>query len=190
MRRLIPLVAYWLVAGVVCDVALTASAAANGKSPELGLTLGLSAFLGLCLVVIGGLVWMVGRGLIAAPPSVSLADPNEVLLASIPANHWSGWEARGGRLYLTNLALRFVPHRFNFDCSPREIPWESVRRVGSVGVNGVDVGRDDGGDAFVVEDSEAIAEAFFQIARGRADQRADLIASFRFVPEDRGRRRL
>ena len=38
---------------------------------------------------------------------------NESIIKQGSANHWQGWEAAGGRLFLTDQRLVFKSHRFN-----------------------------------------------------------------------------
>lgn len=55
--------------------------------------------------------------------------PNETLLRKGGANLQRGWEAVGGRLFLTHTRLVFRPHRFNGNTEPAEIPLADIVEV-------------------------------------------------------------
>lgn len=51
---------------------------------------------------------------------------NENLIKQGAANHWQGWEAVGGRLFLTDQRLVFKSHSFNVQRHETSIELEDV----------------------------------------------------------------
>jgi len=54
---------------------------------------------------------------------------NETLIKQGAANHWQGWEAVGGRLFLTDQRLVFKSHSFNVQRHETSIELEEVAFV-------------------------------------------------------------
>lgn len=85
-------------------------------------------------------------------------QPGEELHYGGKANHWSGWESVGGRLYLTDRRLVFRSHRYNLDNHEWSIGVGEIEAVDTYNSlwlfpNGLVVrisGRDD--ETFVVND--------------------------------------
>lgn len=65
----------------------------------------------------------------AKKPSFAPTDDEE-LLDEAPANHFLGGEGRGGRLYVTDRRVVFLPHRFNFQLEPVELSREHIEETG------------------------------------------------------------
>ncbi len=64
-------------------------------------------------------------------PAVAL-EPGEKLMAKVPANLWRGWEAVGGKLYITDRRMRFETHPYNVQVGPAEILMSEVKAVSRV----------------------------------------------------------
>ena len=154
----------WL--GVIGFSVLSAIALEQSVSPgaPLALTVGLAFFFGVVLTGAAALGWMCWRGLTAPSPLVKLPE-DETLLASVLANHFSGWEGRGGRLFVTHTALHFVPHGFNFDLSPRAIPLSAIRAVEATGERTLLL-QTDRADRFVVPGAPMLALLLGDALRG------------------------
>src|SRR6476646_9112506 len=60
------------------------------------------------------------------PPTL---DVGEQVIREGAANMQRGWEAVGGRLFLTNRKLLFQSHRFNIQSGPSEIPLHDIADV-------------------------------------------------------------
>lgn len=174
----------WLsVVGFSVISAIVLEQAGTGDAP-LGLTVGVSFLFGVVLTVAAALGWMCWRGLTAPSPQAQVPEP-ERLLASAPANHFVGWEARGGRLFVTDAALRFVPHGFNFDLSARAIPLSSIRAVEATSERSLRV-LSDRSDTFVVPEAPMVALLLGDVCRGDRTVEAVLdIDRFSAEPADR-----
>lgn len=133
--------------------------------------LGFSLFLGLCSAVVLTLVGMVTRSLSRSRPVVSLPQPGERALAQVAANHWQGLEARGGRLYLTTHALRFVPHRFNFSLDRVDLPLSAITGVDAT--SGLAVVTDDTVHRFVAPDPASLLAGIAAQARAAVSHPTD-----------------
>lgn len=87
-------------------------------------------------------------------------EEGERIIEEGPANHFKGWEAVGGRLYLTNLRLFFKSHRFNFQVHEesywlKNIISVQVRDTLRIVPNGLAVTLQDGSEEkFVVYNRE------------------------------------
>lgn len=142
--------------------------------PSLAFVVGFSAFLGLACGVILALVAMVARGLVAPRPAVPLAD-GEAALVVVPANHWRGPEARGGRLFLTTHAVVFVPHRFNLQREPVRLEHGAIDGLGA-GPETLELRSAGGVERLRVSQGEALVDQLAQLlaadpaARARATQ--------------------
>lgn len=105
--------------------------AATLEPPEplsLGLKIGLSLLFGVGPAALIALFWTMARGLFIPKPEL-LLQADEVLVGHTAANHRIGAEMRGGRIFVTNHALHFVPHRFNVQVDTASMPWDQVRLV-------------------------------------------------------------
>ena len=121
-----------LLGAIGAGVSLYWTAIANGKSPGdiLPLVLGLSPVLGLGLAVLTALPSFLIWRAVHAEKKRFAPHEGETLLEESRANHFLGDEGRGGRLYLTDRRLLFLPHRFNVQLDSVEIALEAVRAVG------------------------------------------------------------
>jgi GRAM domain len=61
-------------------------------------------------------------------PPIAL-EPDETLLAEVYANLWRGWEAVGGKLFVTDRRIRFESHPLNVQCGATEILLSEVKAV-------------------------------------------------------------
>ncbi len=61
-------------------------------------------------------------------PAIGL-EPGEKLMAEVLANLWGGWEAVGGKLYITDRRIRFESHPFNVQVGPAEILMSEVKAL-------------------------------------------------------------
>src|SRR5262249_17969164 len=111
-----------------------------------------------------------GSRMVAVQTAIDL-PPGEVIEHAGPANHILHFEARGGRLYLTNRHMIFQPHRFNLQQPAVRIPPSEIAGAWScmsLGVvpNGLLVSLKDGpSHRFVVSDR---AEWVRMVGGGRA----------------------
>jgi hypothetical protein len=64
-------------------------------------------------------------------PPIEL-EPGEKIMAEVLANLFRGWEAVGGKLYITDRRIRFESHRWNARSGPTEIPLREVRAVAPI----------------------------------------------------------
>lgn len=139
--------------------------------PSPAFIIGFSLFLGLACGVIAALVAMVLRALVAARPEVALAAEEHVLVG-VPANHWQGIEARGGRLYLTTHAVVFVPHRFNFQREAVRVGLEDLGGLGA-GPTELELRLPDGrAERLRVDQGDALADQLMQLVAASPDERA------------------
>jgi len=100
--------------------------------------------------------------------------PSETVIREGGANLQRGWEAVGGRLFLTNTRLAFASHAFNVQTGPTEIPLAAIRQVTPcwtkvlgflpIAPNSVSVSTDQGELRFVVHGRSEWAAAI-QLAR-------------------------
>lgn len=132
------------------------------EPPSPVLMVGMSGFLGVSCGVIASLVALVFRAVARPAPALSLALPGERARAFVRANHFKGWEGRGGTLHLTTHALHFVPHRFNFDVSGAVIDLGAIEEV----TTGMHLLVTAGGHThrFVVPDVGSVAQVVLQHA--------------------------
>jgi hypothetical protein len=157
-------VALWGVGAVGSAVVLTRSA---GASLTL---LVLAVFLGGCVAVLGALLATAARAALTPAPAVHLEDPDEIVLGAVPATHWLGFEARSGRLFLTNRALRFVPQRFSFQRDPVEVRLGEV--IGVDASTALELHLDRGGRVtFVAPNADGLARVAADVRSGGAAQR-------------------
>lgn len=85
----------------------------NGRDPlEAPLfMLGVSLMCGVGVAaLVAGPVWMARK--MRSPKPVLALGPDENVVEEWPMNHFLGLESRGGRGYLTESAIHFVPTRF------------------------------------------------------------------------------
>lgn len=64
-------------------------------------------------------------------PAIAL-ETGEKLLAEVPANLWRGWEAVGGKVYITDRRIRFESHPYNFQVGLSEILMSEVKGISRV----------------------------------------------------------
>ena len=122
-----PVLVGWLVGSAAMFFMITASATANGKDPSDAwpMLVGLSLFSGLGFAALAiGPIWALLR-VFASSPELPL-DDEETVLFELPANHFLGGEARGGKLIATNQRLAFRPHRFNVQLDTWSTPLEDL----------------------------------------------------------------
>lgn len=129
-----PVLVAWLLGTIGWLVVLVPGALARGRDSvgDFAFMAGLSAFCGLggaALVV--GPVWAVVR-VFSRPPLLPL-EPGEEVLRTLPANHFVGGEARGGKLLVTTRRLGFQPHRFNVQLGTWSVRLEDVRGLACEG---------------------------------------------------------
>jgi len=180
-RRFLLGVVLW---GVVSAIWLEGEA-----SPEtpLALTVGLALLFGVVLTVGSVLAWVVWRGATHPAPTEALPE-GERLIATALANHFSGWEGRGGRLFVTDVGLRFVPHGFNYDLSTATVPISSVVSGTALNERMLRI-EADRPHTFVVPEAEMVSLWLRDVIRGDRSLEAVLdIDGFEAVPA--GRRRL
>lgn len=157
-----------LLASVVVFGGLLHLAMDNGEADaEAVVTLALlSPLVGFGFAVLTALPGFFLVRLIGAPKRVFEPEADEALLEDRAANHFLGREGRGGRLYLTDRRLVFLPHRFNVQLEPVELSLSAIREVGWRRVTSgrgltmsttVEVETEDGTEVFVVGDAEALA---------------------------------
>jgi hypothetical protein len=186
MKRLF--VAYLLV-GSASWYALFDSTAHNAPQPPSTVLMGgMSVFLSLACAVLISLAHMVARGLMSTLPAARLEAQREIVLASVPANHRVSIEARGGRLFVTNQALLFTPHRFNFSQAVWRTPLNSIVRVHSS--SGLNVQTRDGVvHRFVVPQPTDLAARLAEMVEAPPDGRWEHVAA-PWQPEPADRRTL
>jgi hypothetical protein len=186
MKRLF---AIYMVVGSASWYALFESTAHNApQPPSMVLMVGMSVFLGLACAVLISLAHMSVRGLMSTLPAAQLEAQREIVLASVPANHWAGIEARGGRLFVTNQALVFTPHRFNFSLAVWLAPLKSIVNVHSSSGLNVQT-RDGAGHRFVVPQPTDLAARLAEVVEAPPDGRWEHIAA-PWQPEPTDRRTL
>ncbi|MED5373399.1 MAG: hypothetical protein VX899_20435 [Myxococcota bacterium] len=100
----------------------------EGGQMTLGLRILLTVCFGLVPAALIAVFWTMGRGLFLPRPTVRIGA-GELVVGHAPANHRVGAEMRGGRLFVTDRALHFVPHRFNVQLETRSLSWEQVCMV-------------------------------------------------------------
>lgn len=141
--------------------------------------------LGAGLALVGTLGRLALRGLRGPPPAVRL-PPEERVLGSLPASHWEGLGARGGRLFVTDAGLHFTPHRFNLDRHTVSVPWAEVRGLGPVAdgaTGGLEVTTRGGALVFVVPDAPRSLELLLRVAEARPEDRPRLTSRLDLRPE-------
>jgi hypothetical protein len=69
--------------------------------------------------------FFVYRALFTAPPTAAL-EAGERILSTSRANHFLNGEGRGGRLFVTERRIGFLPHRYNVQLAPWSVAWDSV----------------------------------------------------------------
>lgn len=95
---------------------------------SLAFKVALSLLFGLVPAALIALFWTMIRGLFLPKPSLNLGE-GERLVGHAAANQRVGVEMRGGRIFVTDQALHFVPHRFNVQVEPVSMTWDEVRMV-------------------------------------------------------------
>ena len=144
--------------------------------PSPAFVVGFSASLGLACGVIAALIAMVVRALVTPRPGLALAE-GEHALVGVPANHWRGVEARGGRLYLTSQAVVFVPHRFNLQREIVRLAYDEIGGLGA-GPESLELRALDGGtERLRVGQGESLVDQLAQIAAADAPTRARAVHS-------------
>jgi len=92
------------------------------------------------------------------------------VLGAVRATHWLGLEARSGRLFLTNRALRFVPQRFTFQRAPVEVRLDEV--IGVDASAALELHLDRGGRVtFIAPNAEGLARVAADVRSGGAAER-------------------
>ena len=95
---------------------------------SLSWKIGLSLLFGVVPAALLALFWTMARGLFIPKPELALEE-GEVLVGHAAANHRIGAEMRGGRIFITDRALHFLPHRFNVQLDAASMSWDEVRLV-------------------------------------------------------------
>jgi len=147
----VPVLIAWAAGALGMLWLLVDSAQSNGKDPfaNVPLLVGLSLFCGLGVAPLTvGPIFMVVRAL-GPKPVVELA-PGERLLEEIPANHFLGGEARGGKLLLTDRRIAFRPHRFNVQQDTWAISRSEVTGTRAEGLRMLIVRTRDGAEHWLV----------------------------------------
>lgn len=146
-----PVLLAWAAGAIGMFVMIVLSAQANGKDPfdNFPLLAGLSVFCGLGVAPLTvGPVFMLVRALGPAP--VVELEPSERVLEEIPANHFLGGEARGGKLLVTDRRLVFRPHRFNVQLDTWAVPRSEVTGTRAEGLRMLIVTTRDGAEHWLV----------------------------------------
>ncbi|MFT4976353.1 MAG: hypothetical protein ACI8S6_002250 [Myxococcota bacterium] len=159
------------------------------QAPDTGLTATVAAasLIGLLLTVASVLCGVLWRALAEPAPMLSLPD-GEQPVASTTARHTpaSGRVPRGGRLFITTAALRFVPRPLSFDRDLALIPFSSITRVEAQGEHAVRIHTSTGSSLLVVDEAPLLALWLADLRRGDRGVRAVLdIAAFSSEPDDR-----
>ena len=98
---------------------------------------------------------------------------SENLVKQGSANHWQGWEAVGGRLFLTDQRLVFKSHRFNLQKHQTSIGLEEIAFIKPSNIflvvpNGMSVFLKNGNkEEFVVWNRKDWIDKIGQIRRAR-----------------------
>lgn len=166
-----PVLVAWLAGTIGWLVVLVPPALARGRTSvgDFFFMAGLSAFCGLGGAALAvGPVWMIVRAF-AKPPALPL-EPGEVLLRSMPANHFLGGEARGGKLLVTTRRLGFQPHRFNVQMATWSTRLEDLRGLAREGLR------------FLLVDTGAPGQHEWIVAP-HPDQLAALVTALAAAPE-------
>lgn len=103
------------------------SSVENGHDPLEAplLMLGISVMCGVGVAaLVAGPVWMVRK--MRSPKPVLALGPDENVIEEWPMNHFLGLESRGGRGYLTQSAIHFVPTRFVVQTDPWSLPLKAI----------------------------------------------------------------
>jgi hypothetical protein len=116
-----PVLLTWALSAAAIVLWLGHEAEGRGRSPSVGLLLGVSLVsgLGFALMLVGP-VFFASR-LRLAVPTLAL-EPAEQVLFRRPGNHWRQGEARGGAFLVTTQRLAFVPNRFNVQLEGWSVP--------------------------------------------------------------------
>lgn len=142
------------------------------KPMGFGVALLIGGFMALCIGPLAALFFMIGRAAFTAPTVVPLA-PGERAFASLKANHWRGWEARGGRCFVTSEGLHWVPHRFNFQRDTVFVPWHEFHAILDETPSLV-VQHQRGEEVLVMSNPPRTADVLAQLASAQPVQRAVL----------------
>jgi hypothetical protein len=108
-------------------VLLWFSSVENGNDPTEFLLMfcGISLMCGVGFAaLVAGPVWM-ARKARSSKPVLALVEGEQVL-EEWPMNHFLGLESRGGRGYLTERAIHFVPTRFVFQTESWSLPLSAI----------------------------------------------------------------
>ncbi|HEX9103066.1 MAG TPA: hypothetical protein VF997_12725 [Polyangia bacterium] len=181
------------LAGLAAATLLVAMARRNGHGAPADVAtmalIGLVCGVGFAvLTVLPG--FFLYRALATPTPRLSLAPGERVLFAAI-ANHFLDGEGRGGRLFVTERRLGFVPHKYNVQLAGWSAPWAGIAGfatpdsavvgvvAAAVGVPGrplqnfLTVRLGDGRDVrLVVAHRERVAEYLEQVRAAGDDARA------------------
>ncbi|MFK8001060.1 MAG: hypothetical protein AB8H86_15800 [Polyangiales bacterium] len=99
----------------------------NGRDPAAAplFILGVSVMCGVGFAaLVAGPVWMARK--MRTPKPVLALGPDENVVEEWPMNHFLGLESRGGRGYLTESAIHFVPTRFVVQTEPWSLPLNAI----------------------------------------------------------------
>lgn len=125
-------------------------------------------------------VVVVARVLGKGPEPLRIAE-GERAIAEIPANHFLGIEARGGKLVVTTKRLLFRPHRFNVQLAAVAIELSRVDAV-KPWLSGVRVASRGRKDRFVVSRPSRVAELLAELVRTPEESRGALADELRGLP--------
>lgn len=134
---------------------------------QIGTAAGVSAgvLFGLCfgaVAVIGG-----SRRMRAHPEFTA-----ETLLRDDAANHFVGWQAVGGWLYLTDQRVLFRPHAFNLQAKEWTAALDTVKAAAPMRIlgfipNGLRIDAPGGSHHFLIRESRSWESAISEAIRGK-----------------------
>ncbi|MEM6791162.1 MAG: hypothetical protein AAGA56_11380 [Myxococcota bacterium] len=141
------------------------TAQTGGDAGTVATMLGIALMCGFGFAVLTALPGFAAYRLLTAPKPSWQACSDEEALDEFGANHFLGDEGRGGRLYVTNQRLVFLPHRVNVQLDPCEVffgdilavGWRNITRKGQVLSTTLELATKEGDQVFVVKNAFQLA---------------------------------
>ena len=124
--------------------------------------------------------FFVARALAPKPPPFAPREGETLVEEAFKANHFLHHEGRGGRLFVTDRRVAFIPHRFNVQRAPveqrladvREVRWGCIVSLGGNPLSCfVDVVEEERSERYVVPDAPPRSARGDRGCRGRRSAR-------------------